>query len=99
MRSIVAVGSYGKVKTAAQMVGLTLLMLARPGNEGMTESAAVLQWVGVLLLYVATGLSCVSLAQYCKAAWRYSVQSEGGAEPDAAPILSPVKESAAKKVR
>ena len=77
VRSIVAVGSYGKLKTAAQMVGLMLLMLARPANEGMTEAALALQWVGVALLYAATVLSNISLAQ---------VQSP---EPEPGPVPSP----------
>jgi len=58
----VAVGWWGKVKTATQMTALLLLLLARPGEAALLNA-------GLLLLYVATVLTCTSASGYATAAW------------------------------
>ena len=64
-RAAVAVGWWGKVKTAAQMVALQLLLLA----HGVTSPAAqALRTTGLALLYAATCLTCTSAAPYFQAA-------------------------------
>jgi CDP-diacylglycerol--glycerol-3-phosphate 3-phosphatidyltransferase len=65
-RSSVAVGLWGKLKTATQMVALQLLLLAVPTTSRMEAMALE---AGLVLLYVAAVLSCASAVLYCKAAW------------------------------
>lgn len=63
-RDAVAVSSWGKWKTAAQMVSLTLLLVARDGGSGwLVESASVL---GPPLLCVASYLTMHSLVLYSR---------------------------------
>ena len=62
-RASVAVGSWGKVKTASQMVALQLLLVAAP-IATFSHRAAVVLRVGLALLYVAAVLSWTS-------AWGY----------------------------
>jgi len=59
----VAVGWWGKVKTATQMAALLLLLLACPGPLG------VLQPWGLALLYTSAVLACTSASGYVAAAW------------------------------
>lgn len=62
-RSNVAVSFIGKVKTAAQMASITVL-LAFPVDDRY--------WVldvGYILLYIAAGLTLYSMVLYLKAAW------------------------------
>ena len=68
-RDVVAVGSLGKVKTAAQMAALLLLLLAYPS---VTGTAAHFRRYGVLLLHFATALALSSSLQYFRAALRVS---------------------------
>ena len=64
---MVPVGWWGKVKTAAQMVALQLLLLAAP-EAATSTSAAVLLQLGLGLLYVATAITCTSAWGYFAAA-------------------------------
>ena len=62
-RTSVAVGFVGKIKTAVQMLALGLLLLYYPEHgKG---------WLifGVVLLYIAVGLTLWSMFMYLKAAW------------------------------
>ena len=68
--SAVAVGWWGKAKTATQMASLLLLLIAQPGANSATHLA------GLALLYVATLLACTSGFQYAAAAWP-SMSDEG----------------------
>jgi CDP-diacylglycerol--glycerol-3-phosphate 3-phosphatidyltransferase len=74
-RATVAVGSLGKIKTAAQMSAIVLLLLTREGaasaaSVGLSaaafEAAAV---AGPPLLMVAAALTKLSLFQYIVALW------------------------------
>lgn len=60
-RANVAVSYIGKVKTAAQMGAITLLLAFLPGHE--------LVWAGIALLYVAAVLTLWSMVMYLQAAW------------------------------
>jgi len=62
-RTTVAVSSLGKVKTAAQMVAITLMVL-RGTVEGVPIYTA-----GFVLLYAAAVLTLWSMLQYLRAAW------------------------------
>ena len=59
----VKVSFWGKAKTMAQMLALI----------GLLSEFEMLYWVslGYILLYVATVLSVISMAQYTKAAWQH----------------------------
>jgi CDP-diacylglycerol---glycerol-3-phosphate 3-phosphatidyltransferase len=59
-RSSVAVSWLGKVKTAAQMGALFLLIW---------QYSTGMEWVGFILLYIATGLTLWSMVVYLRAAW------------------------------
>lgn len=58
-RASVAVSSIGKVKTAAQMIALFLLIW---------QYSQAMEWVGFICLYIATGLTLWSMVVYLKAA-------------------------------
>ena len=63
-RTKVAVSMLGKVKTTAQMIAIILLILQ--------HSALAVSWLavlGLILLYVAAGLTLWSMIQYLQAAW------------------------------
>ena len=62
-RSRVAVTIYGKIKTIAQMVALPLLIYHDP------IFAIPVYHLGLVLLYVAAGLTLVSMYQYLVSAW------------------------------
>jgi len=62
-RTKVAVSHLGKVKTAAQMIAIVLLIL-----RGSVGTLPVYE-VGFVLLYVATVLALWSMFQYLWAAW------------------------------
>lgn len=62
-RTSVAVSQIGKIKTVVQMLALALLLLYKP------SSPLVLEWSGLLLLYVAAVLTLWSMFMYLKAAW------------------------------
>lgn len=62
-RSSVAVSFIGKVKTAAQMVAIILLLAIEP------SSYPLMQLAGYFLIYVAAGLTLWSMFIYLKAAW------------------------------
>jgi CDP-diacylglycerol--glycerol-3-phosphate 3-phosphatidyltransferase len=61
-RTSVAVSYIGKVKTFVQMVSLTVL-LAFPNGSG------VMSIFGLVLLYIAAGLTLWSMVIYIRAAW------------------------------
>lgn len=62
-RGTVAVSSLGKIKTAAQMIAIALLIL-----RGTLEGIPVYD-AGFVLLYVAAALTLWSMVQYLRAAW------------------------------
>ena len=62
-RSKVAVSVYGKIKTIAQMLALPLLIYNAP-LCGIPVYGA-----GLVLLYLAAGLTLVSMFQYLVSAW------------------------------
>ncbi|HSR01361.1 MAG TPA: CDP-diacylglycerol--glycerol-3-phosphate 3-phosphatidyltransferase [Methylophilaceae bacterium] len=61
--SNVAVAMIGKIKTAAQMIAILLLLYYDP--VGMFNTAEIGTW----LIYLAAILTLVSMAYYIKAAW------------------------------
>jgi CDP-diacylglycerol---glycerol-3-phosphate 3-phosphatidyltransferase len=71
--SAVAVSWTGKWKTAAQMVSLTLLLVAKvPGLEvGAIEAVGA---AGVVLLGVAALLTVWSLVEYFRALWKFMLR-------------------------
>lgn len=63
-RASVAVGKVGKIKTAAQMISIVLLLYAH-------DFYGIPVWlIGFWLLYVAAALTLYSMALYLHAAWR-----------------------------
>lgn len=63
-RASVAVGRVGKIKTAAQMISIVLLLYAH-------DIYGIPVWlIGFWLLYVAAALTLYSMALYLHAAWR-----------------------------
>ena len=62
-RSRVAVSIYGKIKTIAQMIALPLLIY----HDSLY--AIPIYGLGLVLLYVAAGLTLVSMYQYLASAW------------------------------
>ncbi len=68
-RSKVAVSVYGKIKTIAQMTALPMLIYATP-LYGFPVYGA-----GLALLYIAAGLTLVSMCQYLASAWPKLKQS------------------------
>lgn len=62
-RSKVAVTIYGKVKTTAQMTALPLLIYHEP------LYGIPIYTLGLVLLYIAAGLTLVSMYQYLASAW------------------------------
>ena len=69
-RATVAVSMIGKFKTAAQMIAIVMLLYGEP-VLGLPTSI-----LGLLLLYIAAGLTLWSMIIYLRAAW---VVLEGGA--------------------
>ncbi|WP_354624892.1 CDP-diacylglycerol--glycerol-3-phosphate 3-phosphatidyltransferase [Psychromonas sp. MME2] len=59
-RASVAVSWVGKIKTAAQMLALFLLIW---------QHSIEMEWVGFFCLYIATVLTLWSMVVYLKAAW------------------------------
>ena len=59
-RASVAVSWVGKIKTAAQMLSLFLLIW---------QYSREMEWVGFTFLYIATALTLWSMIVYLKAAW------------------------------
>ncbi|MCK4842325.1 MAG: CDP-diacylglycerol--glycerol-3-phosphate 3-phosphatidyltransferase [Methylococcales bacterium] len=62
-RTSVAVSTLGKVKTAVQMVAILMLLYQEPFKEFLVYEA------GLVLLYVAAGLTIWSMVIYLRAAW------------------------------
>ena len=62
-RTSVAVSTMGKVKTAVQMVSILMLLYQEPFKEFLVYEA------GLVLLYVAAGLTIWSMVLYLRAAW------------------------------
>ncbi|CAN6471065.1 unnamed protein product [Victoria cruziana] len=63
----VAVSNLGKWKTATQMTALTILLAARDSSQPGVNGLAT---CGVVLLYVSSGLTLLSLVSYMKGIWR-----------------------------
>jgi CDP-diacylglycerol--glycerol-3-phosphate 3-phosphatidyltransferase len=68
MAAVVAVGHWGKIKTAMQMVSLQLLLLVQQQPAGSTFDERG-QLVGLALLYSAAVIACTSAVGYVRAAW------------------------------
>jgi CDP-diacylglycerol--glycerol-3-phosphate 3-phosphatidyltransferase len=68
-RGAVAVGSVGKIKTAVQMIAISLLLYALP-VYGMPTFL-----IGEIMLYVAALLTLWSMIEYLKAAWPYLMEN------------------------
>ena len=64
-RTSVAVSYVGKLKTAAQMLAILILLMSPTPLDGWTW----LSWLGVALLYIAAALTLWSMVIYLKAAW------------------------------
>ena len=69
-RAVVNVSSYGKLKTAAQMAAI-LILLVYPGQ---TDNVFVI--IGFVLLYVAVVLTVYSMWLYLKAGYYAAFRSE-----------------------
>jgi CDP-diacylglycerol---glycerol-3-phosphate 3-phosphatidyltransferase len=63
-RASVAVTFVAKIKTSLQMIALILLLWYVPGNP-----AVWVMWLGVLLLWIAAGLTLWSMIVYIRLAW------------------------------
>ncbi|KAG6546846.1 hypothetical protein Mapa_011699 [Marchantia paleacea] len=63
----VAVNNLGKIKTASQMIAITLLLAT--GDGGLDSKIA--SYLGIALLYVAAALALWSLALYMKGIWGF----------------------------
>ncbi|BBN07773.1 hypothetical protein Mp_4g06340 [Marchantia polymorpha subsp. ruderalis] len=63
----VAVNNLGKIKTASQMIAITLLLAT--GDGGLDSKIA--SYLGIALLYIAAGLALWSLALYMKGIWGF----------------------------
>ena len=66
-RGSVAVSWVGKLKTAAQMLALFMLLLFAPGSVGGDA--------GLALLYISAALTLWSMISYLRAAWPELVRS------------------------
>ena len=77
-RAAVAVGPWGKVKTATQMVALQLLLIAAP-YAALSARAAVLLHAGLALLLAATVLTWTSAWGYFAAAAPLLMGADGAA--------------------
>lgn len=73
-RSRVSVTIYGKVKTIAQMAAL-LLLIYRDQSTSVPVYAA-----GLVLLYIAAGLTLWSMFQYLVSAWPRLRETGGGGD-------------------
>jgi CDP-diacylglycerol--glycerol-3-phosphate 3-phosphatidyltransferase len=62
-RTKVAVSIIGKIKTAAQMIAIVLLLYKHPVGAFPTHD------VGLLLIYIAATLTLWSMVVYLRAAW------------------------------
>ena len=62
-RARVAVTYFGKWKTTAQIVGISMMLFERP-LLGLN-----VYLIGVVLLFVAAGLTILSMIDYLRAAW------------------------------
>jgi CDP-diacylglycerol--glycerol-3-phosphate 3-phosphatidyltransferase len=62
-RTKVAVSNLGKIKTAAQMIAIVLLILRETFPDMLVYEA------GFVLLYIAMALTLWSMMQYLRAAW------------------------------
>ncbi|KAL1521875.1 hypothetical protein AB1Y20_021526 [Prymnesium parvum] len=69
---LVAVGWWGKLKTASQMLALFLLLSARPGISRASPLDAACRWYGLLSLSVATALTIGSGCAYFREVLRPS---------------------------
>jgi len=76
-RDSVQVGTIGKIKTALQMISISVLLETGQGASDFDISATLglsrpwLLSVGVFLLYASTLLSLVSGGIYLQTAWPY----------------------------
>lgn len=66
LRAAVAVSIWGKVKTATQMLALTLLLFWP--QVGATAAGIPVFWISVVILAVSTFLAVLSMVQYMQAA-------------------------------
>lgn len=75
-RASVAVSYIGKIKTTAQMVAIIMLLATPPG--------VLLANAGLVLLYLAAGLTFWSMVLYLKAAWSdlFPKKAGNGSDPE-----------------
>jgi CDP-diacylglycerol--glycerol-3-phosphate 3-phosphatidyltransferase len=73
-RARVAVSSVGKVKTAAQMISIVMLLYAD------TLLGISMYGLGLALLYLAAALTLWSMALYLLAAWQVLVEGDRGSK-------------------
>ncbi len=66
----VAVSLIGKIKTAAQMIAIPLLLYHAP------LAGVDMQWLGTWLIYVAAVLTLWSMGYYMRMAWPYLADQE-----------------------
>lgn len=62
-RGLVRVGMLGRVKTGFQMIAILILVAGPPGFD------APWPYIGYFLIYVAAGMTLISMISYLKAAW------------------------------
>lgn len=68
-RDTVAVGYWGKIKTATQMIALSVLLFVQPPLASHDAFAHKLLEVGIGLLAFSALLTVTSAVGYVKAAW------------------------------
>ncbi|HEU0198790.1 MAG TPA: CDP-diacylglycerol--glycerol-3-phosphate 3-phosphatidyltransferase [Nevskiaceae bacterium] len=76
----VAVNYIGKVKTAAQMTAIALMVWGTPVIWGVPTHRVPVYLIGYVLLFLAAALTIWSMFVYLRAAWPYM---RDGSEPGA----------------
>ena len=77
-RDLVPVGWWGKVKTATQLLSLTLMLLSGAPLPAQPGRDMTLQRAGLALLYAAAALTVSSAVPYMRAAWPVLTRGGGG---------------------
>ena len=66
-RNAVKVSSMGKLKTVFQMIAIGCLIFAHSGDNSLF--GLPIFEIGIAVLYIAAGLTFVSMVQYMQSAW------------------------------